>query len=137
PVGVTGLDDRAREFTLGLGRDGDVEKARPGNVDLLDPMDRGQPSAEQLGQGPRAGTGLLAQLQGDVRGVVAVLAAARTLDGDGVGYAVGQRDLTRVNGVDQRIVYRRGELFGIHTLQRIRGCVLPGVRLPGRAGDAC
>ena len=87
--------DLARHLAQrGLGEP-QVEEAGTGDLDAVDPVDLAQPGGEQVGDLPRRTTRGLGQLQGDARGVVAVLLDARALD----RHLVGDRD-RQVTGLD-------------------------------------
>ncbi len=88
-----------------------------------DAVDGLQPGAEDGGEFPRVGSGLLGQLQGDVGGPVAVLPVLGSLHQDGVRDSrLGKGDFAGGNGVFQAGGYGEGEFFGSHIPS------LPGAR---------
>src|SRR5690606_14093280 len=84
------LDDRPREGAGGRGVEGDVEETRAGDVDRGDSVCRGERRRELRREVARVEPETLAQFHRDVRGPVAMIAVARTLESDVVG-----RDLVR------------------------------------------
>ena len=110
-----GLHDRLREPPCGGGLERDVQEAGAGDVDLGDARDRGQARGEERGQVARGHAGLLAELEGDVRRPVAVLALPRSLDGDLLWDVLGgERDGSVCDEAGQDGVQRLGELSGGH-----------------------
>jgi hypothetical protein len=107
------LDDALGQFARGPGGQAQVEETGPGYVDPGDAVHPAQTLGEQLGQGARRHAGGLGQLEGDVGGVVAVVAVLRSLDGHGLeNRGQGQRTLGDggVDGVEDGL----GKLLGSH-----------------------
>jgi hypothetical protein len=121
-----GVDRDLPERTL---REGDVQEAGAGHVDTGDARLRTQLLGEQLGHLARWPAGRLGQTEGDVGGVVAVLAVLRALDDDLVGRLDGEHasaDRPAHGGPDDVL-----QLLGCHrtsVLTRVRGS-------PGRSGS--
>ena len=77
------VDDVVDDDALGGGLEPQVDEAGPGDVGGGDAVGLGQRRREPSGQLTWVDPDLLAQLQRQVGGVVAVLAIAGPLDGDG------------------------------------------------------
>jgi len=111
-VGGAGVDDRARE--LGGRRDvqGDVEEAGARDVHALDARDAGETAGDDGGHLTGRPAGLFGELQGDVRGPVAMLALLGSLhphlgrDGD--------LEVARIHGRDQAVTESGRELGRRH-----------------------
>ena len=94
------------------GLDGDVEEARPGDLDRGHAVGCAVSRAcDQLGERARVGAGLLGQLQRDVGGVVAVTLLPRALHRHRRRDAVGQGQRTLVDERRQDVDDRGGELL--------------------------
>ena len=111
-VGRAGLDDPPRDGALLSRVEGDVEEAGPGDVDLGDARRLAQPASEELGDLARRPTGRLGQLKSDVRGVVAVVAVLRPLDGHRLGRLDGE--IAGLDGSRDGSDHGIGKLCGGH-----------------------
>ena len=78
-----GIDDVVDDDALGGRLDAQVDEAGACDVGGRDAVLLGQGRGQPAGQLTRVGTDLLAELKGDVGGVIAVFGIARALDGDG------------------------------------------------------
>ena len=102
------------DLSLGGGGDPQVEEPGPGDLGRADAVVLGKDGGQVCGQVARAQPGLLAQLQRDVRGVVAVLLDLRTLDAHLRRQAVGQAQTTLVGEPGEGGHDHVAELLGSH-----------------------
>ena len=124
PVGLAGGDRLDRDLPQRALGEGDVQEARPGDVDGGDRGLRAQLLGQRLGHGARRDARGLGQPHRDVGGVVAVGAVLRPLDDDVVGHLDGERpalDGPAHSGPDDV-----AQLLGCH-----RGSVLTAAPAPG------
>ena len=82
PVPAASGHDRAREPAEGACGKPDVEEARAGDVDLGDALGAAQPLGDHRGDVPGRQPDRLGQPQGDIGGVVPVIAVAGALNDD-------------------------------------------------------
>ena len=88
-VGVCRCEHDARDLALGSGGEANVQEPRPGDVGSADGRIAGEGFGEDLGELARVHAGLLAELQRDIRGVVAVVPVFGPFHVNGGWHAVG------------------------------------------------
>ena len=110
-VGRAGVDDVVDDDALGGGVDAQIDEAGTRDVGGGDTVGLRQRGGEPAGQLARVRADLLAQLEGQVGGVVAVLGVTRALDGD----RRGQR-----RGVEAVLGEHRGR-GGLEQLSQVGG----------------
>ncbi len=120
-VGRSGRHDIGGDGPLGARLDPDVEEPGAGDLGRRDPVGGTEPLGQQGGEVARLHPGLLAELEGDVGRVVAVLLALRSLDDHGGGDAVGQRQRSLVHEGGEDVDDAGRELFRSHRA-RVSAC---------------